>query len=179
GALPPIRIDEPTIAMVFGVNTSPWAGRSGSQVTSRQLGERLRQESRRNVSLRVEETATADAFRVLGRGELQLAILIETMRREGFEMQASKPTPVVRERDGVLEEPMELLLVDVPEDYVGIVTQLLGVRRAVMGRMEHLGGGRVRLEYTVDRKSTRLNSSHVSTSYAVFCLKKKICWMYP
>src|SRR5207247_4245927 len=78
GALPPIRIDEPTIAMVFGVNTSPWAGRSGSQVTSRQLGERLRQESRRNVSLRVEETATADAFRVLGRGELQLAILLET-----------------------------------------------------------------------------------------------------
>src|SRR5207244_3533310 len=140
-ALPPIRIDEPTIAMVFAVNTSPWAGRSGSQVTSRKLRERLWQESRRNVSLRVEETGATDAFRVLGRGELQLAILIETMRREGFELQASKPAPVVRERAGVLEEPMELLLVDVPEEYVGIVTQLLGVRRAAMTRMEHIGGG--------------------------------------
>src|SRR5205823_10879417 len=111
-------VAEPTIAMMFGVNTSPWAGRSGSRVTSRNLRERLLQESRRNVSLRVEETATTDSFRVLGRGELQLAILIETMRREGFELQASKPAPVVRERNGVLEEPMELLLVDVPEDYV-------------------------------------------------------------
>ncbi len=148
-ALPPIRIDEPTIAMVFAVNTSPWAGRSGSQVTSRKLRERLWQESRRNVSLRVEETGATDAFRVLGRGELQLAILIETMRREGFELQASKPAPVVRERGHVLEEPMELLLVDVPDEYVGIVTQLLGVRRAVMARMEHVGGGRVRIEYGV------------------------------
>src|SRR5216117_1567006 len=147
--LPPIRIDEPTIAMLFGVNTSPWAGRSGSRVTSRKLRERLWQESRRNVSLRVEETGATDAFRVLGRGELQLAILIETMRREGFELQASKPAPVVRERDGVLEEPMELVLIDVPEQYVGIVTQLLGVRRAAMTRMEHIGGGRVRLEYGV------------------------------
>ena len=163
GALPPIRIDEPTIAMVFGVNTSPWAGRSGSQVTSRQLGERLRQESRRNVSLRVEETATADAFRVLGRGELQLAILIETMRREGFELQASKPAPVVRERDGVLEEPMELVLIDVPEQYVGIVTQLLGVRRAVMGRMEHVGGGRVRIEYSVPSRGLIGFRSHFLT----------------
>jgi len=163
GALPPIRIDEPTIAMVFGVNTSPWAGRSGSQVTSRQLGERLRQESRRNVSLRVEETATADAFRVLGRGELQLAILIETMRREGFELQASKPAPVVRERDGVLEEPMELVLIDVPEQYVGIVTQLLGVRRAVMGRMEHVGGGRVRIEYGVPSRGLIGFRSHFLT----------------
>src|SRR5439155_19596630 len=105
--LPPIRIDQPTIAMVFAVNTSPWGGRSGSYVTSRNLRERLLQEARRNVSLRVEETTTTDAFRVLGRGELQLAILIETMRREGYELQASKPAPVVRERDGVVEEPME------------------------------------------------------------------------
>src|SRR5438876_1049706 len=101
-ALPPIRIDEPTIAMVFAVNTSPWAGRAGSQVTSRKLRERLFQESRRNVSLRVEETGATDAFRILGRGELQLAILIETMRREGFELQASKPSPVVRRQGGVL-----------------------------------------------------------------------------
>ena len=162
-ALPPIRIDEPTIAMLFGVNTSPWAGRSGSRVTSRVVRERLLQEGRRNVSLRVEETDSADTFRVLGRGELQLAILIETMRREGFELQVSKPAVVVRERDGSIEEPMELVLVDVPEDYVGIVTQLLGVRRAVMGRMEHLGGGRVRLEYVVPSRGLIGFRSHFLT----------------
>ncbi|HSV06970.1 MAG TPA: translational GTPase TypA [Candidatus Binatus sp.] len=162
-ALPPIRIDEPTIAMLFGVNTSPWAGRSGSRVTSRVVRERLIQEGRRNVSLRVEETQSADTFRVLGRGELQLAILIETMRREGFELQVSKPAVVVRERDGTVEEPMELVLVDVPEDYVGIVTQLLGVRRAVMGRMEHLGGGRVRLEYVVPSRGLIGFRSHFLT----------------
>ena len=147
--LPPIRVDEPTIAMVFGVNTSPWAGRAGSRVTSRNLRERLFQESRRNVSLRVEDNETTDSFRVLGRGELQLAILIETMRREGFELQVSKPAVLLRDRGGVVEEPTELLLVDVPEEYVGVVTQLLGVRRAVMTRMDHLGGGRVRIEYVV------------------------------
>ena len=147
--LPPIRVDEPTIAMVFGVNTSPWAGRAGSRVTSRNVRERLFQESRRNVSLRVEDTETTDSFRVLGRGELQLAILIETMRREGFELQVSKPAVLLRDRGGVVEEPTELLLVDVPEEYVGVVTQLLGVRRAVMTRMDHLGGGLVRIEYVV------------------------------
>ena len=162
-ALPPIRVDEPTIAMLFGVNTSPWAGRSGSQVTSRKLRERLLGESRRNVSIRVEETQTTDTFRVLGRGELQLAILIETMRREGFEMQVSKPAVVVRERAGVVEEPMELLLVDVPEEYVGIVTQLLGVRRGVMGRMDHLGGGRVRIEYAVPSRGLIGFRSHFLT----------------
>ncbi|HYR96191.1 MAG TPA: translational GTPase TypA [Candidatus Binatus sp.] len=161
--LPPIRIDEPTIAMVFGINTSPWSGRSGSRVTSRQLRERLIQESRRNVSLRVEEGTSTDAFRVLGRGELQLAILIETMRREGFELQASKPAPVVRERNGVVEEPMELLLVDVPEEYVGIVTQLLGVRRAVLARMDHIGGGRVRMEYSVPARGLIGFRSHFLT----------------
>ena len=148
-ALPPIRIDEPTIAMMFGINTSPWAGRSGSRVTSRNLRERLFQESRRNVSLRVEETGSMDSFRVLGRGELQLAILVETMRREGFELQVSKPVVLLRDRDGVVEEPTELLLVDVPEDHVGVVTQLLGVRRGVMTRMDHQGSGRVRIEYVV------------------------------
>jgi GTP-binding protein len=162
-ALPPIRVDEPTIAMLFGVNTSPWAGRSGSQVTSRKLRERLGQESHRNVSLRVEPTDTTDAFRVLGRGELQLAILIETMRREGYELQVSKPAVVVRERDGTLEEPMELLLVDVPEEYVGIVTQLLGVRRAVMTRMDHIGGGRVRIEYEVPSRGLIGFRSHFLT----------------
>jgi GTP-binding protein len=148
-ALPPIRVDEPTIAMLFGVNTSPWAGREGSRVTSRPIRERLFQEGRRNVSLRIEETATSDTLRVLGRGELQLAILIETMRREGFELQVSKPQVVVRERDGVVEEPIELLVVDVPDEYVGVLTQLLGVRRGVMSRVDHTGGGRVRIEFTV------------------------------
>jgi GTP-binding protein len=162
-ALPPIRIDEPTIAMVFGINTSPWAGRAGSQVTSRKLRERLSQEGKRNVSIRVVPTTTTEQFRVLGRGELQLAILIETMRREGFELQVSKPSPVVRERDGMLEEPMELVLIDVPEDYVGIVTQLLGVRRAAMTRLEHVGGGRVRLEYTVPSRGLIGFRSHFLT----------------
>ncbi len=147
--LPPIRVDEPTIAMLFGVNTSPWAGRDGSRVTSRQVRDRLLTESRRNVSLRVEETDATDTFRVLGRGELQLAVLIETMRREGFELQVSKPIVVVQEREGVIQEPMELLLVDVPEDYVGVVTQLLGVRRGIMTKMDHVGSGRVRVEFSV------------------------------
>jgi GTP-binding protein len=161
--LPPIRVDEPTIAMRFGVNTSPWAGRSGAQVTSRKLRERLLHEARRNVSIRVEETDTTDTFRVCGRGELQLAILIETMRREGFELQVSKPAVMVREHEGTIEEPMELALIDVPEDYVGIVTQLLGVRRAVMGKMEHIGGGRVRIEYAVPSRGLIGFRSHFLT----------------
>src|SRR6185503_6867360 len=148
-ALRPIRVDEPTITMLFGANTSPWAGRSGSRVTSRQVRERLFQETLRNVSIRVEETDATDTFRVVGRGELQLAVLIETMRREGFELQVSKPTVIVRERDGVIEEPIELLVVDSPEDYVGVVTQLLGVRRGIMTKIDHTGGGRVRLEFRV------------------------------
>ncbi len=149
GALPPIRVDEPTIAMLFGSNTSPWAGREGSKVTSRQVRERLLAEARRNVSLRVEETDQTDTFRVLGRGELQLAVLIETMRREGFELQVSKPTVVVRRRGELVEEPMELVVVDAPADYVGVVTQLLGVRRGIMTTMIPEGSGRVRLEYRV------------------------------
>jgi len=161
--LPPIRVDEPTIAMLFGVNTSPWAGRSGSRVTSRQVRERLLQESRRNVSLHVAETDTMDTFRVVGRGELQLAVLIETMRREGFELQVSKPTVVLRERDGVVEEPVEQLLVDVPEEYVGVVTQLLGVRRGVMTKMDHVGSGRVRVEYAVPSRGLIGFRSHFLT----------------
>ncbi len=147
--LPPIRVDEPTITTVFSANTAPWAGREGEFVTSRKLRDRLFQEQRRNVSIHVEEADSADALRVAGRGELQLAILIETMRREGYEMQVSKPTVVRRETDGVVHEPVELLLIDVPDVYIGVVSQLMAVRRGKMTKMTHSGSGRVRLEFSV------------------------------
>src|SRR5918992_220572 len=148
-ALPALRIDEPTITMVFSSNNSPWAGREGEFVTSRKLRERLFLEQRRNVSLRVEETDLPDAFRVTGRGEFALAIVIETMRREGYELQVSKPMVVTREIDGVTHEPMELLVIDVPEDFIGVVSQLLAVRKGKMTKMIHAGSSRVRLEFAV------------------------------
>ena len=148
-ALLPLRIDEPTIAMLFIANNSPWSGREGEHVTSRKLRERLFLEARRNVSLRVEETATADAFQVTGRGEFALAIVIETMRREGYEMMVSKPTVVTREIDGVIHEPMELLVIDIPEDFIGVVSQLLAMRKGKMTKMIHAGTSRVRLEFAV------------------------------
>ncbi len=148
-ALPGIRIDEPTIAMIFGANTAPWSGREGDHVTSRKLRERLVAERRRNVSIRIEDTESPDQLRVTGRGELQLAILIETMRREGYEVQVSKPTVVTKTVDGVVHEPVELLLVDVPEDYIGVLSQLLAMRRGKMTKMTHTGSGRVRLEFAV------------------------------
>jgi GTP-binding protein len=148
-ALPGIRIDEPTIAMIFGANTSPWSGREGQFVTSRKLRDRLVYEKRRNVSLHIEDTDSPDQLRVTGRGELQLAILIETMRREGYELQVSKPTVITRDVDGAVHEPVELLLVDVPEDYIGVVSQLLAVRKGKMMKMTHTGSGRVRLEFSV------------------------------
>ena len=147
--LPALRIDEPTIAMVFSANNSPWSGREGEFVTSRKLRERLFLEQRRNVSLRVEETDLPDAFRVTGRGEFALAIVIETMRREGYELQVSKPTVVTREIDGGTNEPMELLVIDVPEDFIGVVSQLLAVRKGKMTKMIHAGSSRVRLEFAV------------------------------
>ena len=147
--LPAIRVDEPTITMVFGVNTSPWAGREGNYVTSRKLRERLLREQRRNVSLRIEDTDSPDTWCVAGRGELQLAILVETMRREGYELALSRPTVVTREVNGATHEPVELLVIDVPEIYIGVLTQLLGVRRGQMTKMIHSGSGRVRLEFTV------------------------------
>jgi GTP-binding protein len=148
-ALPPIRVDEPTIGMVFGANTGPWAGREGDHVTSRKLRDRLYQEQRRNVSLRIEDTDSPEALNVTGRGELQLAILIETMRREGYEMQVSKPTVVTREIDGKRHEPMELLVVDVAEDYVGVVSQLLALRKGRMVKMNQSGSGRSRVEFEI------------------------------
>jgi GTP-binding protein len=147
--LPPLRIDEPTIAMVFSANNSPWSGREGDFVTSRKLRERLFFEQRRNVSLRVEETDVPDAFRVTGRGEFALAIVIETMRREGYELQVSKPTVVTRDISGAVHEPMELLVIDVPEDFIGVVSQLLAMRKGKMTKMIHAGSSRVRLEFAV------------------------------
>ncbi|HYB98856.1 MAG TPA: translational GTPase TypA [Candidatus Limnocylindrales bacterium] len=147
--LPGIRVDEPTISMFFGPNTSPWAGREGEYVTSRKIRERLLQEQRRNVSMRIEDTDSPDTLRVTGRGELQLGILIETMRREGYEMQVSRPTVVTRERDGALQEPVELLVIDVAEDYVGVVSQLLALRKGRMTRMSPAGTGRARIEFRV------------------------------
>jgi GTP-binding protein len=163
-ALPPIRIDEPTIAMVFGVNTGPWGGREGQFVTSRKIRERLFAEGRKNVSLRIEETGEPDSLRVAGRGELQLAVLIETMRREGYEVQVSKPTIITREENGQLLEPMELLYVDVPEDFIGIVSQLLAARKGVMTGMEHQDSGRVRLEFTVPSRGLIGFRSHFLTA---------------
>ena len=148
-ALPVMRIDEPTVAMLFSSNISPFAGKEGKFVTSTQLRERLWREKRSNVALRVEETDSPDTFKVSGRGELQLAILIEMMRREGFEMEVSKPQIITHEEDGKTLEPMEHLVVDVPDEFIGAVTQKLGPRKGQMVKMINHGTGRVRLEYRI------------------------------
>ena len=145
----PLTIDEPTLAMVFTVNNSPLAGREGQWVTSRDLGSRLQRELLTNVSIRVENTDTPESFRVLGRGELQLAILIETMRREGYELMVGKPEIVVHTEDGKRLEPLELLVVDCPESYVGIVMEGLGTRRGELSEMVNHGSGRVRMEFKI------------------------------
>src|SRR5579884_1022862 len=147
--LPHIQIDEPTIAMTFTINTSPFAGREGSYVTSRNLRDRLDKELLTNVSIRVEEAGGPDAFKVMGRGELQLAILIEMMRREGFELAVGKPEILTRTVQGRLQEPLELLLVDCPETFVGVVMEKLGGRKGKMAKMVNHGSGRVRLEFHV------------------------------
>jgi GTP-binding protein len=147
--LPALRIDEPTIAMIFSANNSPWSGREGEFVTSRKLRERLFYEQKKNVSLRILDAEQPDSFQVTGRGEFQLAIIIETMRREGYELQVSKPTVVTREVNGALHEPVELLVIDVPEDFIGVVSQLLAMRKGKMTKMIHAGSSRVRLEFSV------------------------------
>jgi GTP-binding protein len=148
-ALPVLKIDEPTLQMTFLVNNSPFAGREGKFVTSRKLRERLFKELETDVSLRVEETDSPDAFIVSGRGELHLGILIENMRREGYELQVSKPEVIVREIDGVKCEPIERLLIDIPEESMGSVMESLGTRKAEMVNMINNGNGQIRLEFLI------------------------------
>jgi len=148
-ALPPIIVDEPTIAMNFSANTSPLAGRDGKYVTGRHIRDRLAREALGNVSIRISPTEDPDVFKVAGRGELQLAIIIETMRREGHELQISKPEVVTTQIDGVLHEPIEHVFVDCPDIFIGVVTEALGRRKGTMMKMTNHGGGRVRLEFEV------------------------------
>ena len=147
--LPKIQIDEPTIAMTFTINTSPFSGREGQFVTSRNLRDRLDKELLTNVSIKVEEAGGPDAFKVMGRGELQLAIIIEMMRREGFELMVGKPEILTKEIDGKTHEPLELLVIDVPEQFVGVVIEKLGARKGKMAKMVNHGSGRVRLEFQI------------------------------
>jgi GTP-binding protein len=147
--LPHIQIDEPTIAMTFTINNSPFAGREGQFVTSRNLRDRLDKELLTNVSIKVEEAGGPDAFKVMGRGELQLAILIEMMRREGYELQVGKPEILTRKINGALHEPEELLVIDCPEEFIGVVIEKMGRRKGKMNKMVNHGSGRVRLEFLV------------------------------
>jgi GTP-binding protein len=147
--MPPIAVDEPTVSIVFGVNTSPLAGRDGQYVTSRHLRERLARELLGNVSLRVEDTDSPEQVNVIGRGELQLSILIEMMRREGYEVQVSRPEIVTRLVDGVRVEPVEELVIDIPEEFQGVVIAQAGTRRGIMTRMVNHGSGRIRLEFRI------------------------------
>jgi GTP-binding protein len=147
--IPPIAVDEPTVSMIFGVNTSPVAGRDGQYVTSRNLRDRLEKELLGNVSIRVEDTDTPEQMKVVGRGELQLSILIEMMRREGFELQVSRPEIVTKDIDGVRMEPVEDLIIDVPEEFQGSVIAQAGTRRGVPTKMVNHGSGRVRLEFRI------------------------------
>jgi len=147
--LEPLLIDEPTLAMIFTVNSGPLCGREGSYLTSRDLRDRLQKELLTNVSIRVEDTDTPESFRVLGRGELQLAILIETMRREGFELMVGKPEIVVRTENGKKLEPVERLVVDIPENFIGTILETLGSRRGEMLKMNNHGSGRVRMDFKI------------------------------
>jgi GTP-binding protein len=147
--LPPVTVDEPALAMTIGINTSPLAGQSGDKLTARLLKSRLDQELVGNVSIGVEDTDRPDTWEVQGRGELQLAVLVETLRREGFELTVGKPQVLTREIDGKLHEPVERLAIDIPEDFLGVTTQLLALRKGRMDQMVNHGTGWVRLEYLI------------------------------
>ncbi|HEY9430009.1 MAG TPA: translational GTPase TypA [Blastocatellia bacterium] len=147
--LPRIRVDEPTISMIFSVNTSPFAGREGKFVTSRQIRARLDKETLGNVAIRVEETDSPDSLKVSGRGELQLAILIEQMRREGFELNVGRPQVVTRKIDGETHEPIEMAVIDAPEQFIGVITEAMGRRKGTMTKMINHGHGRVRMEFEI------------------------------
>jgi GTP-binding protein len=147
--LPRIAVDEPTISMVFSINNSPFAGKEGKFVTSRHLKERLEKELLYNVAIKIEPQEATDSFKVLGRGELQLAILIEMMRREGYELSVAQPETITKQVDGKTFEPMENLVIDCPEDFIGVVTQKLGTRKGRMTKMSNNGHGRVRLEFRI------------------------------
>ena len=168
--LPVLKIDEPTLQMTFLVNNSPFAGREGKWITSRKLRERLFKELETDVSLRVEETDSPDAFIVSGRGELHLGILIENMRREGFELQVSKPEVIIKEIDGVKMEPIERLVIDVPEDSMGAVMESLGSRKAEMVNMTNTGSGTVRIEFLIPARGLigyRTNFLTLTRGYGV------------
>ena len=147
--LPVITVDEPSLSIVVGINTSPLAGREGKKLTARQVRDRLDQELVGNVSIRVQDTERPDSWEVHGRGELQLVVLLEMMRREGFELTAGQPTVLTREVDGVTHEPVERMAIDVPEDYVGVITQMLALRKGRLEQMVNHSTGWVRLEYLV------------------------------
>jgi GTP-binding protein len=147
--MPPIAVDEPTVSMIFGVNTSPMSGRDGQFVTSRQIRDRLERELLGNVSIRVEPTDTPEQMKVLGRGELQLSILIEMMRREGYELQVSRPDIVTKAVNGAVVEPVEDLIIDVAEEFQGVVIAQVGMRRGTMTRMVNHGSGRIRMEFRI------------------------------
>src|SRR5262249_12710038 len=147
--LPRIVVDEPTISMIFSVNTSPFAGKEGQHVTSRKIRERLDKELLGNVAIRVEDTDSPDSFRVSGRGELQLAILIEQMRREGYELNVARPEVVTQKIEGELREPIEIAVIDVPDQFIGVVTEAMGRRKGTMTKMVNHGHGRVRMEFEI------------------------------
>ncbi len=147
--LPRLRVEEPTVGMIFSVNDGPFAGKDGKQVTSRKILERLERELLHNVAIRMEKTNSTDSFKVIGRGELQLAVLIEQMRREGFELCVSKPQVIFKEENGVKLEPHEIAIIDIEDQFVGAVTEKLGQRKGIMTNMVQKGSGRTRLEFRI------------------------------